>query len=115
MQPRLLVLVMTTVSVAITPFAIPPRSRNALNRLDGAQRHWLRGGGDCAVQQFVQLAPVKPNASASGAVIDLHALALCHDKGRIGARRAFHGDSFEWFTNATWSADFHPIPRTVWP
>src|SRR3954451_10990946 len=42
-------------------------------------------------EQLVQFAAVEPDAAAVGAVVDLDALSIRHDKGLAGTVRALHG------------------------
>jgi hypothetical protein len=45
----------------------------------------------CFFDQFIQFAPVQPNASAIRAIVDFDTLSFRHDKCGVFALWAFHG------------------------
>jgi hypothetical protein len=49
---------------------------------------WI--GTGCTFEQFVQLATVEPNSSASGAIIDFDTLPIGHHQGLVFALGTFH-------------------------
>ncbi|MEY3675421.1 MAG: hypothetical protein RJB47_2129 [Pseudomonadota bacterium] len=62
-------------------------------------RSWCRlrrRGADTGrtLQQFVELATVEPNTSASGAIIDFNTLPIGHHQGLVFALGTFHGMHF---------------------
>lgn len=87
-QPRLLAFPLVTLAIAeIRVFKVG---------LAVIPCGWSRHrGGRCGysgrpIQQFVEFSPIKPNAAASGAVINFDALPIGHKQGCIGAARTFH-------------------------
>jgi hypothetical protein len=67
--------------------------------------HWrnlYRCRRDSALEQFVQLATVQPNASAGWAIVDLDTLALGHDERGVSAGGTFHDDAFEFGQTKHW-------------
>jgi hypothetical protein len=79
MEPRFFAFVVITVmvAVAVAALAMARWTRHARQRLRHLNR--LNGCSRCsAVEQFVQLATIEPDAPTSGAVINFDTLALCH-------------------------------------
>lgn len=42
------------------------------------------------LKQFVQLSAVEPHSPTVGAVVDLNALPVCHEQGRLRAHGTLH-------------------------
>jgi hypothetical protein len=85
-QPRLVGLALVTLSVAKVGIFEVGLALMAW-RVSG---HRGGGGSGRPFQQLIELAPVKPNATASGAVVNLDALSIGHHQGGVRAVGAFH-------------------------